>query len=404
MIKFRGKRFLIPFDARREKVKKLIITLLMAATLFNITSCGKNENMQYTSEEYLPESDDQTNIIYRRNFAEGNSGYYFYDLMSYVQYYDFDSGNTHILCSKPECTHEDENCNAYAGGVTIRYAEGDLYYVAEEALTGDFYFWRKSGDGSETEKLFFLFHLEDGEMEISSTLFCIHRGYVYYFLNTTEEESTYTLYRRKLEKNAKAEVLEKLESETELYYEVYGSGTKIYYVIENYEKENEHMEIRSYDIVNGDIKTEIEKLGLGESYYIYRTKIYYTNERDICEKDLKSGEEKVIMSGEFSESVFVHADDKYLYFDNAKDIEERLEPLEHIAEKMKEWYQDRKIYIYDKETLQQVNVLAIPTETDANFNVTSDYLTLSILDNEFKILDKNEITSENPEWVKIYEQ
>ena len=100
--------------------------------------------------------------------------------------------------------------------------------------------------------------------------------------------------------------------------------------------------------------------------------------------------------------MFVHADDKYLYFDNSRDIEERLEPLEHIAEKMKEWYQDRKVYIYDKETLQQVNVLSIPTETSAALRVTSDNLFLSIVDEEFRILDKNTLTNENPEWVRIY--
>ena len=383
-------------------MKKLIIILLVIATTLNITACGNSENAQYTSEEYLPESDDQANITYRRNFVEGKTGYYFYDPMGYIQYYDFETKKTHILCNNPECSHEDEQCNAYSGGATLRYAEGDLYYVAAEYPTGDFYFWKKSGDGSKTEKLFFLFRLEEGEMEISSTLFCIHRGYVYYFLDVTEEDNIPVLYRRKLEKNAKAEVLETLEIETESYFEVYGCGTKIYYIVDNYAKENAHMEIRSYDIISGEKSIEIENMGRAESYYFYRDKMYYTKEQDILERELKSGEEKVILSGEFSESVFVHADDKYLYFDNSRDIEERLEPLEHIAEKMKEWYQDRKVYIYDKETLQQVNVLSIPTETFADFNVTSNYLTLRILGDEFRILDKNTLTNENPEWVRIY--
>ena len=162
------------------------------------------------------------------------------------------------------------------------------------------------------------------------------------------------------------------------------------------------MELRSYDIISGEKKTELKRMGLGESYYIYNNKMFYTSEQNICELDLKNGEDKVIMSGEFSESVFVHADDKYLYFDNSCDIEKRLDQLEHIEEKMKEWYQDRKVYVYDKETLQQVNVLSIPTETFADFNVTSNYLTLRILGDEFRILDKNSLTNENPEWVKIY--
>ena len=107
-------------------MKKLIIILLIIATTLNITACGNSENAQYTSEEYLPESDDQANVIYRRNFAEGKTGYYFYDPMGYIQYYDFETKKTHILCNNPECSHEDEKCNAYAGGGSLRYAEGDL--------------------------------------------------------------------------------------------------------------------------------------------------------------------------------------------------------------------------------------------------------------------------------------
>ncbi|MBQ2799958.1 MAG: hypothetical protein IJF03_01055 [Lachnospiraceae bacterium] len=383
-------------------MKKLIITILIIATTLNITACGNSENAQYTSEEYLPESDDQPNIIYGRNFIEGNSGYYFYDPMDNIQFYDFNLKKTHILCNKPECTHEDEECSSYTGGVTLRYAEGNLYYVAEEGTTGDVYFWRKSGDGSKTEKLFLLYHFDEPQVEIASTLFCIHRDYVYYFLQGMEEGYSSVLYRRKLEKNAKIEVLEALESEAQDYDEVYGCGNKIYYVLDSYEKDNRYMELRSYDIISGEKKTELKRMGLGESYYIYNNKMFYTSEQNICELDLKNGEDKVIMSGEFSESVFVHADDKYLYFDNSCDIEKRLDQLEHIEEKMKEWYQDRKVYVYDKETLQQVNVLSIPTETFADFNVTSNYLTLRILGDEFRILDKNSLTNENPEWVKIY--
>ena len=60
--------------------------------------------------------------------------------MDNIQFYDFNSKKTHILCNKPECTHEDEECSSYTGGVTLRYAEGNLYYVAEEGTTGDVYF------------------------------------------------------------------------------------------------------------------------------------------------------------------------------------------------------------------------------------------------------------------------
>lgn len=388
-------------------MKKSIIILLIFATMFQITACGKTENPQYTSEEYLPESDDQPNIIYRRNFAEGNGGYYFYDPMQYVYYYDLQSKKTHILCNKPECTHEDETCSAYTGGATLRYADGDLYYIAEETSTGetptgDFYLWRKSGDGSKTEKLFLVLHMEEAEVEFASTLFCIHRGYVYYFLQGMDEKYSSVLYRRKLEKNAREEIIETLESQSQQYDEVYGIGTTLYYVVYDYDKNNSYSELRSYDILSGEKKTELKRMGITEAYYLYGNEMYYTDGQDVCRMDLKSGEDKVIMSKEFSENMFVHADDKYLYFDNSRDIEERLDQLEHIEEKMREWYQERKVYVYDKETLQQVAVLSLSTDVFADFNVAADYLILNIAEEEFEILDKKNIIAENPQWVTIY--
>lgn len=138
-------------------MKKIVIALILSLSICLTTACGKTTDVQYNSSEYIPESDDQPNIAFLRSFAEESSGYYFLDPFSFVQYYDVKTGKNHILCNKPECAHEDVNCNAYAGGVTMRYAEGNLYYVAEDNSTGDFYFWRKSGDGVETEKLFFCF-------------------------------------------------------------------------------------------------------------------------------------------------------------------------------------------------------------------------------------------------------
>ena len=383
-------------------MKKLIIILLIIATTLNITACGNSENAQYTSEEYLPESDDQPNIASLRSFAEGNSGYYFLDALSYVQYYDLESGKSHILCDNPECTHEDEKCNAYAGGVTMRYADGNLYYVAEENTTGDFYFWKKSGDGTKTEKLFFLFHLEDGELEISSTGFCLHRGYVYYILDVGEDGTTSTLYRRKLEKNAKAEVIERSDSETKAYDRILGCGTKIYYSLIEYKEDESYLQINSYDILTGELQVEVSKIEKNANYCVYDNKIYYTDQKNIHARNMETGEDEIILSGEFSEDMYLLVDDKYLYFNNGRDISERLYQLDTIGDKLKEWYQENKVYVYDKESLEQVAILSIPTDTGSVFHVVTNYLILNINDEEYRILNKDKVKDENPEWVKIY--
>lgn len=383
-------------------MKKLFITVAVICIIFQVTACGTAENLNYTSEEYLPESDDQPNISSRRNIAEGNGGYYFSDPMAYVYYYDFQSKKSHILCNKPECNHEDETCTAYTEGVSLRYADGYLYYTADEGTTGDCYLWRKSGDGSKTEKLFLLYHMEEQEAEFASGLFCVHRGYVYYFLEGMDGTDGSVLYRRKLEKNAKAEVIETIDSLSKQYDEVYGVGTKVYYVVYDYDKSNSQAELRSYDIVSGKKETHIKTIGITESYYIYKDEFYYTQGDNVYRWNLRTGEEEVLLSKEFSESMYISADDNYLYFDNSKDIDERLEKLEHPREKLAEWYHERCIYVYDKTSLQQVAVLAIPTQVYAYFDVAADNLILNIVDEEFRILDKKEIGTENPEWTTIY--
>lgn len=258
--------------------------------------------------------------------------------------------------------------------------------------------WRWSRD----RKAFFLFRLEDGELEISSTGFCVHRGYVYYVLDAGEDGMTSTLYRRKLEKNAKAEVLEESNCETQAYEKISGYGTKIYYALKEYKEDNSCLQINSYDIITGEKKIEVSGIEISENYQVFGKKIYYTEHKNIHEKDIETEEDKIILSDEFSENMYIYVDDKYLYFDNGRDIEERLYKLDTIGDKLKEWYQEKKIYVYDKETLEHVTVLSIPTDNSSVFHVASNYLILNVNDDEYRILDKNELTNENLEWIKIY--
>ena len=162
------------------------------------------------------------------------------------------------------------------------------------------------------------------------------------------------------------------------------------------------MQINSYDIVTGDKETEVSGIEISEDYRTFDNKIYYTDQKNVHEKNVETGEDKIILSNEFSEKMYIFADDKYLYFDNGRDIEERLYQLDTIGDKLKEWYQEKKIYVYDKETLKQVAILPIPTDTGSVFHVASDYLVLNINDDEYRILDKNAIIDENPKWITIY--
>ncbi|MBQ3601836.1 MAG: hypothetical protein II992_11635 [Lachnospiraceae bacterium] len=202
-----------------------------------ITDAGKSEMIQESDYGYAYETDCQSNrpsystTVYTkegRYETEGMDGIQGKQSGSYLQYFDYATGETVYVCGKSNCEHSSDSCNAYFKeenfpmGILWNY-EGDLYtpMIEEE------YIWicKISPDGAVREKICkvmrqYVEEKEDGD-EISTRYYMpemqIHRGYVYftdYYMGCEEA----TLYRIKLETNAQVESL----------YEVSGKGTSIY--------------------------------------------------------------------------------------------------------------------------------------------------------------------------------
>lgn len=81
-----------------------------------------------------------------------------------------------LLCSKPNCTHNNEDCNAVIGVVdNICYYQNSIYYVCEagpEKENIGYYLTRLSADGTAKENLLYI--ADD------LTDWVIHRGSFYY--------------------------------------------------------------------------------------------------------------------------------------------------------------------------------------------------------------------------------
>ena len=157
------------------------------------------------------------------HFAESEDGFYFdgpHSNGSYLYYTSKDTMEPIPLCNKPNCLHAQRKddphatlqeikatrmeCNAYVDSLkNVFYYKDSLYCVGNfDALSQDQALYKISSDGSQKEKLYsFHFH------EISSTPVAVivgdvtlHRGYLYYIVQTPE---TAVLYRLPIEQEKK---------------------------------------------------------------------------------------------------------------------------------------------------------------------------------------------------------
>ena len=88
-------------------------------------------------------------------------------------YYDNNSDSAIPLCGRPECLHDDRDCNAYCGYddvLTIQFYNGKLYYVTEglDVMVMEC-------DGSKHRLIYNLF---DAEFPRSNTYWYFHHGYL----------------------------------------------------------------------------------------------------------------------------------------------------------------------------------------------------------------------------------
>lgn len=110
-------------------------------------------------------------------------GYYFMG-NGYLYFVDKETMQSTILCGKPECSHQDQNCNAYLGNIShITYYDGKLYYAAgqEQGIPGvDEGVWNlytMNADGTRKTNVMTLRAQNEGFYSMP-TQFVIHKGQV----------------------------------------------------------------------------------------------------------------------------------------------------------------------------------------------------------------------------------
>lgn len=365
-----------------------------------ISGCGKGDTTAQ-GPDYVLEEDNQPGTSMMREFAEGEKGYYMKTADAVLYFYDKESGKTHPLCNKPQCTHEGLDCNAFFSGGAPKYYKGDIYALQSDINEpNDIYLYRYKGDGSGKEKLYRVRHVEEGEGYSELFGCCIHRGYFYYEWNGEKES---TLYRCALDKNSKEEVIETFSGLSEGQYlsgEVYAAGTKVYYAMEH--RKNHSTDLISYDIQSGETKKELE--GIKNLYYYTMdgTTLYYSTDEAVYEKDLETEKVSEFLKLPEGKAVALEIDENYLVMDTFLQTSQEIYQADGYGDKEPDaWYKDRKVYIYERKTKKEVCQIPIPHES------TTALAQGVLIDNynfgdTFSILPEKEWTG-SQKWETLYE-
>ncbi len=129
------------------------------------------QNLEYWSYGGVCSTEDT--VYYAKEGVTKDSG----SACVYFMYYDKATGVGGKLCGKPECTHDDENCDAYLKGnlkaLSLQIYDGKLYWYQGGTI------YRESLDGGEREKAASMSAVTSGQNDGYTWGVMIHRGYAY---------------------------------------------------------------------------------------------------------------------------------------------------------------------------------------------------------------------------------
>ncbi len=127
-------------------MKKILLIMMTVTTALVMTACSGKTNRQTSSEDYKYSSyvydDNEAQFYMSENAAASETGYYYITGApvnknynnKYIYYYDMVKDITIPLCSKVDCDHMTEDCEAYISknnciGYKIWYHNHRLYMI-----------------------------------------------------------------------------------------------------------------------------------------------------------------------------------------------------------------------------------------------------------------------------------
>ena len=180
-------------------MKRLLTAALAVILTLSLAACSDNTGIKLPNvsggDKSVLGTDFQKNMNQSTSFSidsicETNDGYYFqYDCM--VFYLDKETGDSTVLCGKPDCDHTysegNYGCNAYVHSYFLTYFDGKLYYNNSDYVSENGKYINKGDrifsmnlDGTEHDAVQNLDFTPGGNTNMYVNAPMINRGNVYF--------------------------------------------------------------------------------------------------------------------------------------------------------------------------------------------------------------------------------
>ena len=235
--------------------KRLFTAALTVSLILLLAACGNNngaklpnisgEDNSVLGTDFQKDMNQSTSIDIS-SICEIKDGYYFqYNCMVY--YVDKETGDSTVLCGKPDCDHTHSegkwDCNAFVSADFLTYYNGKLYYNNSNYVLENGSYVNKGErlfsmnlDGTEHDVVQDLDFVPGGDTNSFVTPPMIHRGNVYFCysgalyvaeLGADVEDATLIYGEQKVDDGSM------IVNPYEMYYELWADGELVYFMAKN---------------------------------------------------------------------------------------------------------------------------------------------------------------------------
>lgn len=263
-------------------MKKIAIILI---TIMWLCGCGKSEDKYLSDlgEEREDINQDFDNL--QETIIVGDGAYYINSDTDNICYIDFESKKNIPLCSRINCGHDSDDCNAHLFFASNLCAYGDyMYAIADSTDKTGQSLYRMSFDGSEKVELRHLVYSDEHDPDASTinTQFIIYKGYGYFVCNLIssdpKKELTLTVYKMRLDSDSDMKEIFSLTGCSNMMFFAGKDDEGIYIMYTYYDKETYKKCCDNYFFNVADNTTELipelKEKGLN---YVNNGKMYYHN-------------------------------------------------------------------------------------------------------------------------------
>ncbi len=296
-------------------MRKIILkTSIVVIVLLILSSCSRvNKTSEYSidAEQYRHQNNSQY-------FVETDNGYYYMNPNGRrnIMFSERNKNEFYILCNKPDCSHSDENCNAYAGEA-FGYYNNHLYAVSVDQSSSAFYLNQLDMDGSNHKRITRLPEQlsSDGGTRYGGGTYYFNNGYLIMGLPPIQEDnkSKQKYYKINLETGDTTELFSDfIEYGMESSWNESISNDKLYFVLKDIKTNT--ASLYEGDLNNGKITLTIENWNIHNSTPINfnDTLYYYKSLVGYCEYDKKTNTETIKYPANYYISQTVYTDDYIL--------------------------------------------------------------------------------------------